>query len=283
MEWKGNLRKLRPECARTTSGTWSVSYTFQGAQILEPDAAWDFTEALGKRVCLEFTGNRHCTVTGKRIRKAYGDGMSFDAWRTAPEAVESVLRPELSKIHEGIALRDAAWERAHHLAPHVTYLSDTGAIKVGVTRSSNALTRWMDQGATAAIRVLDVPYRQLAGEAEVALKAAFTDRTAVSAMLRAGAGDPEALVRAKDRALDLLGEVYEPFMSDADEVDAFVYPVLQWPARVKPVTLEKMPVIDGTLVAIKGAYLVWDTGAALNVRAHAGCEVKLSVDAASVE
>jgi hypothetical protein len=90
-------------------------------------------------------------------------------------------------------------------------------------------------------------------------------------------------VRAKDRALDLLGEVYEPFMSDADEVDAFVYPVLQWPARVKPVTLEKMPVIDGTLVAIKGAYLVWDTGAALNVRAHAGCEVKLSVDAASVE
>ena len=30
--------------------------------------------------------------------------MSYDAFKESPLAVESIIRPELSKIHEGIAL-----------------------------------------------------------------------------------------------------------------------------------------------------------------------------------
>lgn len=283
MMWKGNVRKLRPTCLADAVGTNRVQYTWQGARGVEPEVAWDMNALLGKFFSIRATGLIHCTATGKRIRKTYGDGMSFDAWRSAPEAVESVLRPELSRIHEGIALRDEAWERTHHLAPHTTYLSTTGAVKVGVTRSTNELTRWMDQGAVAAIRVLEVPYRQLAGVAEVALKAAFTDRTSVPAMLRAVQPAPEALLRAKDRACDVLGAAYEPFMSDRDEVVEFAYPVVAWPARVVPMTLDKVPNIEGTLVAIKGAYLVWDTGIALNVRSHAGYEVEVTAELDSVE
>jgi len=134
----------------------------------------------------------------------------------------------------------------------------------------------MDQGATAAIRVLDVPYRQLAGRAEVALKSVFTDRTVVASMLREVPANPAALQVAKDRALAVLGEEYEPFMSDDDDVEVFVYPVVHWPDRVKAVTLDKVPCIEGTLVAVKGAYIVLDTGVALNLRAHAGCEVHLN-------
>lgn len=279
MEWTGNLRKLRPSAEKCADGSWQVTYSWEGAHILEPSVPWDFTPVLGKPLQLTFTGTRHCTATGRRIRKAYGDGMSYDAWRAAPEAVESVLRPELSRIHEGIALRDEAWERAQHLAPHYTYLSNTGVCKVGVTRTSNAMTRWMDQGATAAIRVLEVPYRQLAGAAEVALKSHFTDRTVVGSMLRDVPAHPEQLQAAKERALDVLGGTYEPFMVDDDSVEVFAYPVLHWPERVKAVTWEKVPSIEGTLVAIKGAYIVLDTGVAINLRAHAGCEVRLRVAA----
>ena len=49
--------------------------------------------------------------------------MSYDAFRSSPLAVESIIRPELSKIHEGVALRDYDWEMKHHMQPHVVYLS----------------------------------------------------------------------------------------------------------------------------------------------------------------
>ncbi len=278
MKWTGDLRKMEPIAQESSSGSLSVTYRWKGAQRGEPTDPWELQTALGSKVRLDFTGAIHCTVTGKRIRKTYGDGMSFDAWRSAPEAVESVLRPELSRIHEGIALRDAVWEREHHLAPHVTYLSFTGGIKVGVTRSVQALTRWMDQGATAAIRVLEVPYRQLAGSAEVLLKSAFSDRTQVAAMLRQVAPDAPALAAAKERALLVLGEEFEPFISESDDVIQFEYPLVEWPKAIQTVSLDRVPSIEGTLVAVKGQYLVWDTGVALNIRSHAGYEVILDID-----
>jgi len=278
MEWTGNVRKLEVHAQETSTTRMDVKYLWKGTRLQEPTIPWDLNAALGRKLRLDFTGAIHCTVTGKRIRKAYGDGMSFDAWRSAPEAVESVLRPELSRIHEGIALRDEAWEREHHLAPHLTYLSYTGGIKVGVTRSVQALTRWMDQGATAAIRVLDVPYRQLAGSAEVALKSVFSDRTQVAAMLRHTDPDPPALLAEKERALHVLGEDFEPFIADNDEVVQFVYPAVDWPLSIKTASLDRVPSIEGTLVAVKGQYLVWDTGVALNIRSHAGYEVVVQVE-----
>ena len=36
-------------------------------------------------------------------------------------AVESIIRPELSKIHLGVALRDYDWEMEHHMKPHIVY------------------------------------------------------------------------------------------------------------------------------------------------------------------
>ena len=46
----------------------------------------------------------------------------------------------MSRIHEGIALRDMEWEEKHHNQPHVVYLSYTSGIKVGVTRDTNMPT-----------------------------------------------------------------------------------------------------------------------------------------------
>ena len=98
----------------------------------------------------------------------------------------------VSRIHEGIALRDEAWERANHLQPHVVYVSQTSGFKVGVTRKTNVPSRWVDQGAVAAMILAEVPCRQLAGEIEVVLKEHMNDQTNWRAMLKEVAADQPA-------------------------------------------------------------------------------------------
>jgi hypothetical protein len=76
----------------------------------------------------------------------------------------------------------------------------------------------------------------------------------------------------------VLGEEFEPFISESDDVVQFEYPLVEWPKAVQTVSLDRVPCIEGTLVAVKGQYLVWDTGVALNIRSHAGYEVTLDID-----
>ena len=166
MIWEGNVRKMKS----SVMPDGLVNYAFSGADAIDPLPEFDVNPWIGRRVHIEFDGAIHCVVSGKRINKTYGEGMSYDAFLKSPLACPSIIRPELSRIHEGIALRDEAWERANHLQPHVVYISQTSHLKVGVTRATNVPSRWVDQGACGAIVVANAPYRQLAGEMEVALK-----------------------------------------------------------------------------------------------------------------
>ena len=63
---------------------------------------------------------------------------------------------------------------------------------------------------------------------------------------------------------------------EQEPVRAFSYPVLQYPTRVTALNLEKTPRIEGTLLGIKGQYLILDTGV-LNVRKFTGYQVAVSV------
>ena len=55
------------------------------------------------------------------------------------------------------------------------------------------------------------------------------------------------------------------------------YPVLEWPVKVKAHNLDKTPRVEGTLLGIKGQYLMLDTGV-LNVRKYGGYHLELKVD-----
>ena len=70
-----------------------------------------------------------------------------------------VMKPELSKAHLDIEDRDLEYEKKIQLQDHIVYLSKTSGIKVGVTRSNNKTTRWIDQGAIEAIELIEVPNR----------------------------------------------------------------------------------------------------------------------------
>lgn len=273
MRGEGNIRKLKS----VLDSQGQVEYHWAAHDILDPMPPLPMSASIGQDIRIEHLGKIHCTVTGKSIRKTYGDGMSFDAFQNSPLAVESIIHPELSRIHEGVALRDAAWEEAHHNQPHIVYLSYTGGIKVGVTRTTQVPYRWIDQGASGAIILAETPYRQLAGLIEVAMKEHFADKTQWRAMLSAGNPDfdriEEALQEAKEEAFEQCPPEFEDFMSEDDTVQHLTFPGSDFPDKVKSTSLDKSPVIEGRLTAIKGQYFIFDDGTVFNVRRHSGYRV----------
>ena len=277
MEGEGNIRKLKGRLEEEIQ----VAYDWSQADVLDTLSPVGMSAWRGRTLRIEATGAIHCTVTGKRIRKTYGDGMSFDAFQNSPLAVESIIHPELSRIHEGIALRDAEWEEKHHNQPHIVYLSFTSGIKVGVTRDTNVPYRWIDQGAVGATVLANTPYRQLAGLIEVALKDTFADKTRWRGMLTSGNPGREtvadALLDAKEEAYESCPSEFEDFLDEGEEVTHLEYPGMEFPGKVTSCSLDKTPVIEGRLEAIKGQYLILDGGRVFNVRRHSGYRVRWSV------
>lgn len=123
---------------------------------------------------------------GKRVKKLFQHGFCYPCLQSAPEAARSAscIRSCAARTSARAATR---WEIAHHATEHVVYLSHTGNVKVGVTRAAQVPTRWIDQGAVAALVMARVPYRQLAGLIEVDLKRVFADRDQLARDAEGGA------------------------------------------------------------------------------------------------
>ncbi|HCY46548.1 MAG TPA: DUF2797 domain-containing protein [Flavobacteriales bacterium] len=268
MKWTGNIRKMRTELSE------EVQYTLPLYDVIEPLEMVSMNQFIGQEISLQFENEINCVVTGKRIKKAYGDGMSYDAFMSSPMASPSIIRPELSRIHEGIALRDKEWEEKHHLTPHLVYLSLTSEVKVGVTRETNIPYRWIDQGAVEAIVLAEVPYRQLAGAIEVALKEYRSDKTNWRKMLK-NEYEPTDLLDHKDELIEYLDEDLQQFISDNDEITKIKYPVMSYPIKVTSMKLDKIPLIEKKLKGIKGQYLIFSDDTVFNMRSHSGYKVTL--------
>jgi len=248
-------------------------YELPVVNILEYIGSESINEWVGKNIKIQFTGNIHCLATGKKIKKTFGEGLSYEAFLTSPLSCPSIVHPELSRIHEGIALRDYEWEQKHHNQPHYVYLSRTSNIKVGVTRSTNLLSRWVDQGATEGIRMAETPYRQLAGKIEVMLKEYLADKTAWQSMLKGECADYGHLLEKKNQMLEFFPEDLHGFIDDNDLVQNITYPVLKLPLKPKSIKLDTTPELEGRLLGIKGQYWLLDNDRVINIRSHAGYEV----------
>lgn len=136
--------------------------------------------------------------------------------------------------------------------------------------------RWMDQGAKSAAILLEVPNRYIAGEAEVALKNHFVDKTSWQAMLKDDSTD-EDLMESIETAKSLLPEHLKQFIfKDAVEWH-FNYPIKHQIKKVKSMNL-KAPDdrVQGELWGIRGQYIITENGV-FNVRSHSGFMVKMKV------
>ena len=71
------------------------------------------------------------------------------------------------------------------MIPHFVYLANASGLKVGITRTSQVPTRWIDQGATQALAILQgCGTRRQSGLMETALKQYVADKTNWQAMLK---------------------------------------------------------------------------------------------------
>jgi hypothetical protein len=230
---------------------------------------------IGKEITLTWSGRINCTSCGKVTKKSFGQGFCYPCFINSPNAAECILRPELCRAHLGEG-RDPEWEEKHHNQPHVVYLAASSAVKVGVTRAEQVPTRWIDQGATAAIRLAEVPNRYEAGRIEVSLKEFFTDKTSWQRMLKNEIDESIDLEEEKWSLEDQLPQDITEYFSENDEIIELNYPVIEFPEKVKSVGFDKVPTIQGKLMGIKGQYLIFDGGLVLNIRKHTGYYVEIN-------
>tara|TARA_B110000459_G_scaffold187213_1_gene219391 strand:+ start:4957 stop:5787 length:831 start_codon:yes stop_codon:yes gene_type:complete len=272
---KGNIRKMIASPSSTIGEV--VNYKFQMFDVLKEQPLIDMCDWIGKELTWKFDGVVNCVVTGEAMHQAYRMGMSQKAFFESPISCPSIINPELSTIHTGVALRDRDFEERYHNVPHVVYLSRTNKLKVGVTGLGREQFRWNDQGAVEGIQLCVTPYRQLAGEIEVALKEHMNDKTHWLGMLKDVKRIPDELLELKDECFELLGPNYEPFFSDDDTVHSINYPVQKYPLKVNSLKLNKEPNGSGVISGIKGQYLILEDGRVMNVRSHEGCRVELEI------
>ncbi len=267
------LRKMTAEPGTPLPGMVvpELVYALQGANGSLPLA-----EHIGAVFTIRFTGVRTCVSCGKQVKKFYGQGLCWPCFQNAPEASPCIIRPELCEAHLGKG-RDVEWERDHHLQEHFVYLAFTGDVKVGVTRGTQIPTRWVDQGAVAAVPIARVPYRRIAGDLEVNLKQFFADRTEWRRMLLYAESGKEAevLLEARLKALALASPEFQPYLLAAEPLVYLGYPLRHTPPKLVSVQLDKLPEVTGKLAGIKGQYLVWSDGRVLNVRNHIGYHVEV--------
>ncbi len=256
----GNLKKMSVELEDT------VRYQ------LDLDTSVTMNDLIGQEISMSWSGKIFCQKCNKITKNSFGEGFCYTCFTTAPESAECIIRPELCRAHLGEG-RDPEWEQRNHNVPHIVYLAASDIVKVGVTRITQVPTRWIDQGASSAIRLAETPNRYEAGILEVALKEFFSDKTNWQRMLKNEVDESIDLVEEKWSLHDQLPSDLTKFFSENDEVVTLNYPVLEYSNKVKSLSLDKFHDISGKLVGIKGQYLLLEGGNAMNVRKHTGYNV----------
>ena len=231
-------------------------------------------QSIGKKIKIHKTG--YCCLSCFENLQIFANGFCKKCFFESPIAGDWIMKPELSKAHLGIEDRDISYEKKVQLQNHIVYLSKTSGIKVGVTRSNNMSTRWIDQGAIEAVELIEVPNRYLAGVAEVKLKEKFSDKTNWRKMLTSNFEEAD-IIKNKKIALDELGSEFEEFFKTDSEVMKFNYQIDKSIDSVKSVSLKKSDDIEGKLIGIKGQYLIFEDSSVFNVRSNEGYVVDISI------
>lgn len=238
---------------------------------------------LGQRLSIEFLGAIHCIHCGRQTKKSFNQGYCYPCFTRLAQCDSCIMSPERCHYAAGTC-REPAWGEQFCMTDHIVYLANSSGIKVGITRINQVPTRWIDQGASQALPILRVATRQQSGLVEDLLRAQLTDRTNWRAMLK-GEAEPLDLPAVRDQLFANFAEglagLQQRFglqavqmLSDTQPVD-ITYPVACYPTKVVSHDLDKTPLLEGTLLGIKGQYLMFDTGV-INLRKYTAYQVAIS-------
>ena len=270
-EYAGNLDKMRVQLHEP------VEY-----QLPLGDFYLPMNPLIGQSLRLHFSGTIHCTHCNRAIKKSFNQGYCYPCFRALAQCDSCIVKPELCHYAQGTC-REPQWGEANCMIPHVVYLANSSGLNVGITRHSQIPTRWIDQGATQAVPIFRVQTRYQSGLVENALRAFVNDRTDWRAMLK-GDAEPLDLEQERDRLLTQAAEALDAIRRDVGDeaiqavnepVQTLRYPVTEYLKKISSFDLDKTPEVQGSLLGIKGQYLIFDTGV-INIRKYTGYQIAVS-------
>ena len=269
----GNVRKM------LTRLEAPVQYT-----MLFGEQEVSLNQYIGQSLQLDYQGLINCIHCDRKTNKSFSQGYCYPCFKRLAQCDSCIVSPEKCHYAAGTC-REPQWGETHCMIDHVVYLANTSGLKVGITRGSQVPTRWMDQGATQAQPIFRVDTRLHSGLVETLFKNHIADKTNWQAMLKGSAEDRDlesdrlALVADCRVEIEALREqhglqsITELVAAEQTHIE---YPVQVYPEKVKSFNLDKTPQVGGTLMGIKGQYLIFDTGV-INMRKYGGYHLSLSL------
>lgn len=260
---QGALRKL----IGTRNENGEVEYQLPIGDQLIP-----LNPLIGQELQLIFHNEIRCCHCNRKTKKSYSQGFCYPCMQKLAQCDMCIMKPETCHYEQGTC-REPSWGESHCMIPHYVYLANTSGLKVGITRHTQIPTRWIDQGATQALPIFKVSTRLQSGLVETALAEFISDKTNWRAMLK-GNADP---IDLKQKAQELIPQISErledirlKFGEDAveqldEEVVDLHFPVSEYLTKISSFNFDKQPIISGTLLGIKGQYLIFDSGV-INMR-----------------
>ncbi len=251
-------------------------------QLPVGDELLPMNAGIGQTLKLNYQNEIHCVACGRKTKKSFAQGHCYPCFRSLASCDMCIMKPETCHYAEGTC-REPEWGETNCFIPHYVYLANSSGIKVGITRGTQVPTRWIDQGASQALPIFQVANRLQSGLLEVVIKNHVSDRTDWRKMLKADA-EPLDLKAIADELIDQCSSEIAAITNeqgaaaiqrlDEDMVN-ISYPVSMYPEKVKSLNFDKQPEIEGTLMGIKGQYLILDSGV-LNIRKFSGYNIEVN-------
>lgn len=238
----------------------------------------DLNSLIGHEIKLEFLGQINCINCNQPSKTSFNQGYCYRCFIKLAECDICILKPELCHYDKGTC-RDEEFGKEYCNITHSVYLSITSGLKVGITRQSQEQTRWVDQGASYAIRLLSTKRRYHAGLIESSLSSQIQDKTNWRNMLK----NIYPVFDLSQKSKEVISLIQGEFKSNK-ELDYIIeeasifeckYPVLEYPQKITSHNLEQKPILEGILLGIKGQYLILDT-AVINIRKYTGYLVEFN-------
>ncbi|HJN51447.1 MAG TPA: DUF2797 domain-containing protein [Pseudomonadales bacterium] len=246
------------------------------------DEAIALNPHLRQKIKLRYTGAIFCESCGRKTKRSFSQGYCYPCFKKLASCDLCVVSPDRCHYDQGTC-RDPEWGERFCMQPHLVYLANSSAVKVGITKPDQLPTRWIDQGASQALPVMRVATRQQSGLVEVIFKQEVSDRTQWQTMLKSEGARldlrsfRDELFATLDADIQALQQRFgiQAIQNDLDAQPVDIeYPVQQYPTKVVSLNFDKQPNIEGILLGIKGQYLIFDIGV-INIRKFTSYEVEL--------
>lgn len=283
--FSGYLRKMQVNYEDAlTPVNYSLKLVQDSLATADNHVSVELNALLGKRLSIHYNNEICCVSCGRKTNKSFNQGHCYPCFISLAACDKCIMSPEKCHYQQGTC-REPEWAQQHCMQSHYVYLANSSGLKVGITRGDQLPTRWIDQGAIQALPVFKVSQRYYSGLLEVVYKQEVSDRTQWQRMLK-GQVEKVPLEQKRSQLYDKLIEQIETIQSELpqdaiasvehDAVTEILYPVEQYPQKIKSFNLDKQSVAEGTLMGIKGQYLILDTGV-INIRKFSGYHIDFAV------